>query len=91
MERPELSFKIMLIGNLVLQLQHLSEEYPDDDIEMVEDEFDKTLASLIEMKQIVLEELDEYLQHCKTTNEPVYLPYYTVHRELSTSDFGPRK
>ncbi len=90
MERPGLSFKIELLGSLLLQLQYLSTEFNDGELDLVENEFTKTLESLIEMRGLVLEELDEYFEHCKVNNEPVYLPYWTVRKELRETTFQNR-
>jgi hypothetical protein len=87
MEKPEISFKLELLGNLILQLKYWTTEFEDGEIELVEEEFDRTLEAVREMREVLLEELDGYFEHCKVNNEPVYLPYWTVRRELRETTF----
>lgn len=77
-----------MLGNLIIELKYWSEGYEDGELDIVEEEFDKTLAALKEMRDVVLGELDGYFEHCKATNEPVYIPYWTVRKELRESTFS---
>jgi hypothetical protein len=88
MQRPDLTFKIETLGNLVLELNHWDAVLlHNSDIIVAEQEFDKVLDAIKEMKQIILEELDGYFQDCKLNNEPVFLPYWTIRKELRESNF----
>lgn len=87
MERPEITFKLELLGHLILELKYWTSEFEDGEIQAVEDEFDRTLAAVKEMRQVLLEELDGYVEHCKVNNEPIYLPYWTVRKELREATF----
>jgi hypothetical protein len=86
MERPEINLKLEMLGNLVLQLKYFSEEFEgDEDLKILETEYDKVLASMREMRELLIEDLDEYFEYCKANNEPIYLPYWTVRKELHSS------
>lgn len=88
MEKPELTFKIEMMGNLIYQLRYIQTQFEDSGLEIVDNEFDRTMEALKEMKELVLRELDEYIEHCKANNEPVYLPYWTVRKELRQAYLG---
>jgi hypothetical protein len=86
MEKPELEFKIQLLGGLLDQLNYYT-EFEDSDLEPIEQEFQEVLAALRELREVLLGELDEYFANSQANNEPIYLPYWTIRKELRESNF----
>jgi len=82
MEKPEINFKLELLANLMQQLSYWAQEPSYVDEQTSELEFDRTLAAIYDMREALIEDLDGYFEHCKTNNEPIYLPYWTVRKEL---------
>jgi hypothetical protein len=86
MEKPELELKIQMLGNLLDQLNYYS-DMEFDGIEEVEADFDAVVAALKELRELLLGELDEYFADRKANNEPIYLPYWTIRKELREATF----
>ena len=86
MDKAEITFKIELLGHLLAELQYWDGE--DMDLAFADQKYDETLAALKEMKGIVLEELEGYFLYVRTNNEPPYLPYYQIYRDLKNAKFG---
>ena len=53
MEKPELTFKIEMMGNLIYQLRYIQTQFEDSELDIVEAEFDRTMDALKEMKELV--------------------------------------
>lgn len=87
MERPDLTFKIELFGNLVEELGYWAEESNNGGIELAEEKFDETLAAVKEMRGLLLEDLNEYERNCKLNNEPIFLSYRVIKKELEKHTF----
>ena len=97
MQRPDLTFKIELFGNLVEQLNYWHQLCDGDDVDPIdhgfdqdecEEEFIKTLSAIKDMREILLGELDEYKRNCKDNNEPVDLSYHRIQVQLKESNFS---
>lgn len=87
MENPVITLKLEILGNLVLHLNGLARAFPDDELDVVDEEFDSTVETVRRLKEELLEDLDEYFRNAKINNEPVYLPYWTVRKELQNAEF----
>lgn len=87
MERPDLTFKIEIFGNLVDELGYWATESNENDIEIAEIKFDETLAAVKEMRSLLLEDLEEYERNCKLNNEPIFLSYRVIKKELEKHTF----
>lgn len=85
MEKPSLTLKIELLGQLLEELNYLGNE--PDEIEFIDEEFDDVLAAAAELKTVVLTDLEEYFKYVKDNNEPVYLPYKIIQRDLRNAKF----
>jgi|GEM_PF-3834617 hypothetical protein len=85
MENPSLTLKIELLGQLLEELNYLGNE--PEEIEFIDEEFDDVLAAATELKGVVLDELEEYFNHAKRNNEPIYLPYKIIQRDLRNAKF----
>lgn len=87
MERPDLTFKIEIFGNLVEELGYWAEEANSGGIDLAEDKFDEVLEAVKEMRGILLEDLNEYERYCKDNNEPIFLSYRVIKKELEKHTF----
>ena len=87
MENPVITLKLNLLGDLVQQLNAIAREFPDDEVDAIDEEFDEILEVIRRLRTEILGDLDEYFEHIKANNEPVYLPYWTVRRELQETVF----
>jgi hypothetical protein len=91
MQTPQLTFKIEMFGNLIEELnnwQRIGEEEDLMDSDYVEDRFVETLAAVRDMRNILLQELEEYIYDCKNTGTPVDLSYYRIKKQLAESTFS---
>lgn len=92
MQRPELTLKIEMFGNLIEELNywhHVCEhEEGDREFEYAEQMFVDTLSSVKEMREVLLEELDEYRRDCEVGNVPVDISYYRIQKQLKESTFS---
>ena len=87
MENPVITLKLNLLGDLVQQLNAIAREFPDDEVDAINEEFDEILEVIRRLRTEILGDLDEYFRDSKANNEPVYLPYWTVRRELEETVF----
>jgi len=85
MENETLTFNIEVLGHLLEELKCWSNE--EEGVGYADKKFDETLAAVKEMRTIVLQGLEEYFIYVKENNEPIYLPYYIVRRDLKSSTF----
>ena len=89
MQRPGLTLKIELLGGLIEELSFWSSL--EDGGEYAEIKFDEVLGAVREMRVVVLEELTEYEEDVRTTNEPVFLNYIRVKKELERTTFEEKR
>lgn len=90
MQTPEMSFRIELFGGLIeeLNMWHAScEDHEDDDFEYCEVKFIETLKAVRDTREMLLEDLEKYLEDCKRTDIPIDLSYYRILRQLKESTF----
>lgn len=87
MENPVITLKLNLLGDLVQQLNAIAREFPDDEVDAIDEEFDEILEVIRRLRTEILGDLDEYFRDIKANNEPIYLPYWTVRRELEETVF----
>lgn len=92
MQNPSLTLKIEMFGNLIEELNywHYVCDYEEGENELVyaEQMFVDTLSSVREMREILLEELDEYRRNCEVDNVPVDISYYRIQKQLKESTFS---
>lgn len=92
MQRPDLTLKIEMFGNLIEELNYwhyvCDHEESENAFEYAEQMFVDTLNSVKEMREILLEELDEYRRDCEIDNIPVDLSYYRIEKQLKESTFS---
>lgn len=86
MSDPDLDFKIEILGHLLEELHLWSSE--EEGVAFADKKFDETLAAVKEMKDVVLNDLEEYFRYVKANNEPTYLPYYQIRKDLLIAKFG---
>jgi hypothetical protein len=86
MSDPDLDFKIEILGHLLEELHLWSLE--EEGVAFADKKFDETLAAVKEMKDVVLNDLEEYFRYVKANNEPTYLPYYQIRKDLLIAKFG---
>jgi predicted component of type VI protein secretion system len=88
-ENPTLTLKIELLGGLVQELSFWASL--EDGGEYGDQKFDEVLSAAQEMRVIVLDDIEEYLNDCKVNNEPVCLNYFRVRRELQACTFEKKR
>lgn len=91
MQYPELNLRIEMFGNLVDELKYwhtcISGEEGEDSLEYCEERFQDSLDACKDMREILLEELDQYVKDCRTDDIPIDLGYYRVNRQLKETSF----
>lgn len=90
MQTPELTFKIEIFGNLIEDLNywHLScGEDENDDLPYCEEKFIESLRAVRDMRAVLLEELEWYLNDCRINQVPIDLSYYRIKKQLEDSTF----
>lgn len=92
MQTPELTLKIEMFGNLIEELNYwhyiCEHEEGENEFEYAEQMFVDALSSVKEMREILLEDLDEYRKHCEINSIPVDLSYYRIQKQLKESTFS---
>jgi len=92
MQRPELTLKIKMFGNLIEELNYwhyiTEHEEGEQEFEYAEQMFVDTLDSVREMREILLEDLDEYKRNCELNSEPVDISYHRIQKQLKESSFS---
>lgn len=86
MQRHALTLKIELFGHLLEELNYWASV--DDDIDLAEDKFKEVLSAIKEMREILLKDIEGYLNECRTTKEPINLNYVIVFKELKRATFS---
>jgi hypothetical protein len=91
MQNPEMNLRIEMFGNLIEDLNYwhscCDNEENEDELQYCEQMFIDTLASVKEMRQILLEDFEEYLNDCKLNEIPVDIGYWRVRKQLQESTF----
>lgn len=92
MQTPELTFRIEMFGNMIEELNywhHVCEhEEGETEFEYAEQMFTDTLNAVRELREDLLEELNEYKNTCKTSNIPVDISYHRIQKQLEESTFS---
>lgn len=92
MQNPSLTLKIEMFGNLIEELNYwhyvCEHEEGEAQFEYAEQMFIDTLNSVREMREILLEDLNEYKQACRTDNIPVDISYHRIEKQLKESTFA---
>lgn len=89
MQNPQLTLKIELLGGLVEELAFWSNDLKGD--EYSDNKFEEVLDAVREMREVVLEELEDYFNECKLSGEPIALNYYRVKKELERTTFQEKR
>lgn len=86
MQNPEMNLRIEMFGNLLQDLRYwdncLDNGETDDELEYLEIRYDEVLEALRDFKGLLIEELTDYVEHCKKSNTPIDLSYYRIRKEL---------
>ena len=92
MQKPELTLRIQMFGNLIEELNYwhyiCENEGSEHEFEYAEQMFIETLDSVREMREILLEDLNEYRNDCKLHQIPIDLGYIRVQKQLEQSTFS---
>ena len=86
-----MNLRIEMFGNLVEDLNYwhacCDNEESEDELEYCEQMFIDTLSSVKEMREILLDDFEEYLNDCKANQVPIDLGYWRVRKQLQESTF----
>jgi hypothetical protein len=97
MQTPEITLRIEMFGNLIEELNRWHYLCESDEIEMeinnttheyCEQMFIDTLSAVREMREMLLEELNEYRNDCKLNQIPIDLSYVRIEKQLKESTFS---
>lgn len=92
MQNPEMNLRIEMFGNLLQDLTHwnrcLEYEEDSDSLEYLENRYEEVRVALKEFRDLLIEELTDYVEECKRYNTPIDLGYYRVRRELQNFNLG---
>lgn len=92
MQNPRLTLRIEMFGNMIEELNHWHQACDDEDgdmeIEYCEQMFVDTLHAVKEMREWLLEDLNEYRRDCELDGIPVDLSYYRIEKQLKESTFS---
>lgn len=92
MQNPELNLRIEMFGNLVLELGKWNDACNDEagltELEYCEQMFIDCLAAVRDMRETLLEDLNEYKINCRTTETPIDISYHRIHVQLKESTFS---
>ena len=86
-----MNLRIEMFGNLVEDLNHwhsCCDNEQGEDFEYCEQMFIDTLASVREMREILLEDFEEYFNDCKANEIPVDIGYWRIRKQLEESTFS---
>lgn len=93
MQTPGMTLRIEMFGALVDELAYWQkcleeeEENEGDELEYCGARFEETLDSIREFREILLEDLDNYVKDCKEHNIPIDLGYWRIKKQLHESTF----
>lgn len=92
MQRPELTLRIEMFGNMIEELNHwhnqCDDEGGDTELEYCEQMFTDTLHAVKELREILLEDLYEYKMDCRASGTPVDISYHRIEKQLKESTFS---
>lgn len=92
MQNQGLTLRIEMFGNLIEELNYWNRACEDEDenmgLEYCEQMFVDSLDAVREMREYLLEDLNEYRRSCKVDNIPIDLSYYRIERQLKESTFA---
>lgn len=92
MQTPELTLRIEMFGNLVEELSYWNyicdHEKGEIEFEYAEQQFVDTLAAVRDLRETLLEDLNEYKQTCRASSIPIDLSYYRIEKQLKDSTFA---
>jgi hypothetical protein len=81
-----------MFGNLIQELDYWRYvcEHEEDGVEFeyAEQMFIDVLSSVKEMREVLLEDLNEYRIDCKVNNTPTDLGYWRIKKQLEESTFS---
>jgi hypothetical protein len=87
-----MNLKIEMFGNLVEDLNYwhncCENEGTEDQIEYCEQMFIDVLSSVREMREILLNDFEEYINDCKFNQVPIDLGYWRIRKQLQESTFA---
>ena len=87
-----MNLRIEMFGNLIEDLNYwhrcCENESEGDEQDYCEQMFIDTLASVKEMREILLEDFEEYINDCKSNQIPIDLGYWRVKKQLEESTFN---
>ncbi len=92
MQNPSLTLKIEMFGNLVDELEYWNKccaNEADSDIQMeyCENKFKDVLDACREVRDILMVELNEYVDNCKSNQIPISLDYWRIRKQLQEVSF----
>lgn len=91
MQTPELTLKIEMFGNLIEELNYwhyvCEHEEGEHEFEYAEQMFQDSLNAVRDLRNILLEELDEYKNHCRANGVPIDISYHRIQKQLEESTF----
>ena len=92
MQTPELTLRIEMFGNLIEQLNYwhyiCEHEEGEQEFEYAEQMFLDNLNAVKELREILLEDLNEYRRNCELHQIPVDISYYRIQKQLKESTFS---
>ena len=91
MQNANTTFKIEMFGNLIEELSYwhnsVDDEGDDEELQYCEDKFLETLRAVRDLRAVLLEDLNDYVQECKEDGIPIDIGYYRVKKQLEESTF----
>lgn len=92
MQTPEMNLRIEMFGNVLEELNYWHyvcehEEGPQE-FEYAEQMFIDTLEAIRDLREVLLEDLDEYERDCKINSIPNDISYKRVQKQLKESTFA---
>lgn len=91
MQNAEMTLRIEMFGNLLMELKHWhlcldNEEGSDETFEYLENRYEEVLDAVREFKELLLVDLNEYVSNCKENDIPIDISYYRIRKEVSEID-----
>lgn len=92
MQNPAMNLKIEMFGNLIEELNKwhtaCDNEEGDEELQYCEQMFVDTLSAVRDMREMLLEDFNEYKVYCRTNQVPLDISYARVERQLKESTFS---
>jgi hypothetical protein len=84
--------KIEMFGSLIQELDYWNYicDHEEGEAQLVyaDQMFHDILSAVKEMREILLEELNEYKKHCRTNSIPIDISYHRIQKQLEESTFS---